>query len=77
MNKQLMSEQIQRELAEYHTLTNDKEKAAFWERVYASDAQLSKEDRSLINEVVHDDLQEIIVKTKDLLRQVKLAKAAS
>ena len=77
MNKEQMSEQIQRELAEYRTLTNEEEEAAFWERVYTSDAQLAKEDRALINGVVYDDLQEIIVKTKDLLRQVKLAKAAS
>lgn len=77
MNKQQMSEQIQRELAEYQTLKDEVEKATFWNRVYASDAQLTKEDRSLINEVVYDDLQEITLKTKDLLRRVELAKAGS
>ena len=77
MNKQQMSEQIQRELVEYQTLTNDEEKAAFWKRVYASDVQLTKNDRSLINQVIYDDLQEITLKTKNLLRRVELAKATS
>lgn len=77
MNKQLMSEQIGRELAEYRTLTNDEEKAHFWERVRAADAQLTKEDHSLINQVIYDDLQEITVKTKDLLHRVELARTTS
>ena len=76
MNKQQMSEQIQRELAEYCTLINDEEKAAFWERIRMSDAQLTKEDCSLINEVIYDDLQEITVRTKDLIRRVELATAS-
>ena len=77
MNEQLMSEQIQRELAEYRTLTNDEEKAVFWERVRATDAQLTEEDRLLINQVIYDDLQEIAAKTNDLIRRFELARAAS
>ena len=77
MNEQLMSEQIQRELAEYRILTNDEEKAVFWARVRATDAQLTEEDRLLINQVIYDDLQEIAAKTNDLIRRFELARAAS
>ncbi len=77
MNRQLMSEQIQRELAEYGLLTNEAEKVAFWERVRASDAQLTKEDRALVNEVIYDDIKEIAIKTKDLISRVELARAGS
>lgn len=77
MNKKQMSEQIQREIAEYRTLTSEEKKEAFWQRIYASDAQLSERDRSLINEVVYDDLQALIAQTKNLLERVKLVKPKS
>lgn len=77
MNKQLMNEQIQNELAEYRNLTTDEEKAAFWEHILVLDPQLTKEDRSLINEVIYDDLQRMIIKTKDLLRRDKLVRTTS
>ncbi|WP_461053239.1 hypothetical protein [Spirosoma arcticum] len=70
MNKQQMSEQIQRELAEYQTLTNEDEKVLFWERVRASDARLSKEDRSLINQVIADDVEQIKLRVLDLKKRV-------
>ena len=65
-----MSEQIQRELAEYQTLTNEEEKVLFWERVRASDAYLTKEDRSLINQVIADDLEQIKLRVLDLKKRV-------
>ncbi|GAB3643000.1 hypothetical protein GCM10027423_36360 [Spirosoma arcticum] len=65
-----MSEQIQRELAEYQTLTNEDEKVLFWERVRASDARLSKEDRSLINQVIADDVEQIKLRVLDLKKRV-------
>lgn len=77
MNKQRMSEQIQRELAEYRALTNDEEKAAFWERVRASDARLTKDERSLINEVIYDDLQAITGRTKELIQRAESVGATS
>ncbi len=77
MNKQQMSEQIQRELAEYRTLTSEDEKSAFWKRVRVADAQLPNEDRSLINQVIYDDLQTITAQTKDLLRRVESARTSS
>ena len=70
MSKQQMSEQIQRELAEYQTLTNEEEKVLFWERVRASDAHLTKEDRSLINQVIADDVEQIKLRVLDLKKRV-------
>ena len=65
-----MSEQIQRELAEYQTLTNEEEKDLFWERVRASDAQLTKVDRLLINQVIADDVEQIKLRVLDLKKRV-------
>lgn len=70
MNKKQMSEQIQRELAEYQTLKNEKEKALFWDHIRASDEQLTKEDRSLINQVITNDLKQIKLRVLDLKKRV-------
>lgn len=55
MNKQQMSEQIQRELAEYQTLTNEEEKVLFC---------------SLINQVIADDVEQIKLRVLDLKKRV-------
>lgn len=59
MNQEEATNQLQRELHKYLSLTNEQQKMAYWERIRQEAATRTAEDKALLVQAIAEDVEQI------------------